>query len=70
MQDLYKGQRPRKPLDHSGLIVTAIPAGRKWRLKALSPSGSVKLPDIFASRLEALGGAVMLASQCGGRVIP
>ena len=70
MDDLLATERYRKTLDHSGFIVTAIPAGRNWRLKAVGPSGSIKLPDIFSNRLEALGGAVLLANQCGARVIP
>ena len=71
MGNLLTFERYRKAPDLSGTIITAIPAGRKWRLKTLSPRGdSVKLPDIFTSRLEALGGAVLLASQFGARVIP
>lgn len=54
----------------SGPIVTAIPAGLKWRLKALGPDGTVELPDVFHNRLEALGACVLLSEQCGGRVIP
>jgi len=63
MGDLLTFERYRKPPDLLGLTVTAIPSGRNWQLKAFGPSGSVKLPDIFRSRLEALGGAVLLASQ-------
>ena len=54
----------------SGLIVTAIPTGRRWRLKALGPDGAVALPDIFRNRLEALGAGVLLAEHCGARVVP
>ena len=54
----------------NGALLTAIPCGRRWRLKALSPRGSVELPSIFSNRLEALGACVLLAEQCRGRVIP
>jgi len=71
MHDLLASEGCCNVPDLSGTIITAIPAGRKWRLKTLSPRGdSVNLPDIFTTRLEALGGAVMLASQCGARVLP
>jgi len=70
MGDLLTFERYRKASDLSGLTVTAIPSGRNWQLKAFGPSGSVRLPDIFTSRLEALGAGVLLAGQCGGRVIP
>jgi hypothetical protein len=56
--------------DLSGAIITAIPHGLKWGVKIVSPSGSVNLPDIFHSRLEALGGAAMIAGRCNARVLP
>lgn len=52
------------------VLVTAIPAGERWRLKAVSSCGSVNLPPIFGNRLEALGAGVLIANQCGGRVVP
>ena len=51
-------------------IVTAIPAGRRWRVKAISGAGDVTLLGVFDGRLAALGAAVLLAEQAGGRVVP
>jgi hypothetical protein len=68
---LFTSERDCKAPELTGIIITAIPAGRKWRLKTLNLSGdSAKLPDIFTSRLEALGAGVLLAGKCGGWVIP
>ena len=52
------------------VLVTAIPAGEYWRLKAVSSCGSIRLPAIFGNRLEALGAGVLVANHCGGRVVP
>ena len=52
------------------VLVTAIPAGVRWRLKTVSSYGSISLPPIFSNRLEALGAGVLVANQCGGRVVP
>jgi hypothetical protein len=54
----------------NGPLLTAIPCGKRWRLKTLGSRATVELPAIFHNRLEALGACVLLAKQCGGRVIP
>ena len=52
-------------------ILTAIPAGPRWRMKALASNGDVELlPAVFSNRLEALGACILLAGQCGGEVRP
>ena len=51
-------------------LITAVPAGTEWRLKAIGPDGTVALGTIFSNRLEALGAGVLLAERCGGRVLP
>ena len=51
-------------------LITAVPAGTEWRLKAIGPDGTVALGTIFSNRLEALGAGVLLAKRCGGRVLP
>ena len=51
-------------------LITAIPAGTEWRLKAIGPDGTIALGTIFSNRLEALGAGVLLAKRCGGRVLP
>lgn len=59
-------------LPSSGLLLTAVPAGSRWCLKAVDTGAgsTVRLPDCFGSRLEALGAGVLLAQHCNGRVIP
>ena len=64
-----------KPLDNPFLavdqvLITAVPVGVWWRLKALSPVGTVEMPSIFSNRLETLGAGVLLARQCRGAVLP
>jgi hypothetical protein len=39
-------------------------------MKALRDGEAILLPGIFASRLECLGGCVLLAKQCGAEVVP
>jgi hypothetical protein len=51
-------------------LITAIPCGERWRVKTIGSSGSVALLGSFGGRLVALGAAVLLAEQCGARVIP
>ena len=51
-------------------LITAVPAGTEWRLKAIGPDGTVALGTIFSNRLEALGAGVLLAERWGGRVLP
>ena len=51
-------------------LITAVPAGTEWRLKAIGPDGTVALGTIFSNRLEALGAGVLVAERCGGRVLP
>ena len=50
-------------------LITAVPAGAEWRLKAIEPDGTVALGTIFSNRLEALGAGVLVAERCGGRVL-
>ena len=52
-----------------GVVLTAVPAAEKWRMKAVSEGGAIHLPGIFRNRLEALGACVLLAQQCGGKVV-
>ena len=53
------------------ITLTAIPwDDARWAMKAVSPEGTVRLPGIFHTRLEALGACVLLAAQCGGDVQP
>jgi hypothetical protein len=51
-------------------ILTAVPAGEQWRVKAIDSHGGVALLGIFPGRLEALGAAVLVAHNCGARVVP
>ena len=51
-------------------LITAVPAGTEWRLKAIGPDGTVALGTIFSNRLEALGAGVLVAERCGGKVLP
>lgn len=53
----------------STLILTAVPVGKLWRVKALDAS-RVDLFGVFSSRLEALGAATLFAAHVGGRVVP
>jgi hypothetical protein len=53
----------------SPLVVTAIPCGTRWQVKAIGPDVSVNL-GLFEGRLPALGAAVLFAEQVGGRVVP
>ena len=50
--------------------ITAVPAGEWWRIKAVSQGGETTLLGQFDGRLPALGAAVLLAEQVGGRVVP
>jgi hypothetical protein len=51
-------------------VITAIPAGRHWRIKAQSDNGDVAVLGLFSGRLEALGAAVLLARNTGAEVVP
>lgn len=51
-------------------IFTAIPCGSDWRVKALSADGEVALLGRFENRLSALGAALLMSAQAGGRAIP
>ena len=53
-----------------GSIVTAIPAGRNWRIKAIGRDGETVLLGRFDGRLAALGACVLLAKQCSGVAVP
>jgi hypothetical protein len=55
---------------HGPRLVTAIPCGKRWRVKVIGFGGSVALLGSYGSRLVALGAAVLLSEQCGARVIP
>ena len=50
--------------------ITAVPVGKWWRIKAVSQGGETTLLGQFDGRLPALGAAVLLAEQVGGRVVP
>ena len=53
------------------VLITAVPVGMRWRLKALDHVGGVDmLPAVFHNRLEALGAGVLLARQCRGTLLP
>ena len=52
-------------------IITAIPRGKLWGPKAISPSGEmVILSGVYRNRMAALGRAVLFAEQIGGQVVP
>jgi hypothetical protein len=51
-------------------ILTAIPVGERWCIKALLASGEVVRVGSFDSRLAALGSAVLLAEHVGATVVP
>ena len=53
-----------------GAVLTAVPVGRAWRIKAIAQSGEITLLGRFDGRLAALGAGVLLAERCGGRVLP
>lgn len=54
----------------AGSIVTAIPVGRDWCVKAISPDGEALLLGRFGGRLSALGAGVLLAARAGARIVP
>ena len=54
----------------AGSILTAIPVGRKWCIKAIAKDGEITLLGYFEGRLATLGAAVLLSLQCCGRVVP
>ncbi len=56
--------------DDTPSILTPIPAGQRWRLKAVHGEAVELLPPIFVNRLEALIAAARLAEHCGARVVP
>ena len=62
----YKSQN----LDSEQGILTVIPVGEGWCIKALYAKGEVIRFGSFDSRLEALGAAVLLAEHLGARVVP
>jgi hypothetical protein len=51
-------------------VLTAVPIGTRWRVKAINQSGDVALVGAFEGRLSALGAAVLLAEQLGAQVVP
>lgn len=51
-------------------LVTAVPCGGRWKIKAIGASGSIALLGSFGGRLPALGAAVLLAQRWGARVTP
>jgi hypothetical protein len=51
-------------------ILTAIPSGRFWRVKAVHGKTVELLPAVFSNRLTALIAAARLAEHCGARVLP
>lgn len=51
-------------------IFTAIPCGSTWRVKAISSDGKLALLGHFENRLSALGAALLMSVQAGGRVLP
>jgi hypothetical protein len=51
-------------------ILTAVPVGTLWCVKAITKSGDKALIGAFEGRLTALGAAVLLAEQFGARVVP
>jgi hypothetical protein len=53
----------------AGPIVTAVPVGRDWCVKIRSPRGEVTLPGVFPGRLPALGAALLVSAQIGGRAV-
>ena len=51
-------------------IVTAIPCGKRWRVKIVGRSGETALVgEPHENRLSCLGMAVLLAGQVGGEVV-
>ena len=54
----------------AGSIVTAIPIGRDWRVKAISPDGKTLLLGRFGGRLSALGAGALFAARTGGQIAP
>lgn len=65
----YEGPT-RDDADKASDVFTAVPSGRDWRVKVLSPDGEITLLGRFDSRLPALGAAVLLAARAEGRVLP
>ena len=51
-------------------ILTAIPVGERWCIKAISASGEVVRVGSFDRRLTALDAAVLLAKRTGARIVP
>jgi hypothetical protein len=51
-------------------LLTAVPTGTRWCVKAIGPNGTVQLFGRFDGRLPALGAAVLLAEQVGAQVVP
>jgi len=49
---------------------TAVPLGTSWQVKCLSPNGDIAYRGCFDDRLRSLGAGVLLAKQCGGKVLP
>jgi hypothetical protein len=71
MRDVLFPDCQHKAPQQSRVIITAIPAGQDWRLKAIGPDGAIKLSaDLFRNRLEALGACVLVAQRCGARLLP
>ena len=53
-----------------GSVLTAVPVGPSWRVKAIAQGGEITLLGRFDGRLAALGAALLLSAQCGGRAVP
>jgi len=50
-------------------LFTAVPSGRYWQVKAMSPDGDVARLGNFHDRLTALGSALLMSARVGGRAI-
>lgn len=74
-RNIHQTSIPNRGAEQTGIdepsVLTAIPAGQRWRMKALASNGNVELlPAVFNNRLEALGACVLLANRCGAEVRP
>ncbi len=55
--------------EHSIRLLTAIPAGERWTLKAILRDGSISRAGIYATRIEALEVAERIAKRIGAEFI-
>jgi len=51
-------------------LFSAVPRSKWWAVKAIGPDGQVALVGQFDDRLSALGAALLMSVQAGGRAIP